>query len=693
MDPGLWELYESGSPVEEVSVILRMAKGTPPPPTVRVVSSFGNEIYTGRISRGDIVAVRETPGMLSLKAGKPVTLPSPLETTDETDVADAVNEAEEAVAEAARAFPDPAAVGEDGRGVVVGICDWGIDFTHANLRNADGTTRLHSLWDQRGHGDPLAPQPFDYGRLLSREAINDALEQDDPCAHLGYHPASGDPSRSGSHGTHVADILAGNRREPGSQVGLASGSDLVFVHLAAPNLSELDNLGDSVGLLEGLDFIRRQAAGRPCVLHLSAGKTGGPHRGDTLLERAVDLMLAEPGIVLVQSVGNYADTAMHAHARVGPDQEYSLDWLTPENDRTPNELEVWYSGEDVLEVALTAPDGQRFSTPLDSRRQLRDGLDVWGSLYHRRHEPNSGMNHIDIYLYTTAPSGLWRVSVRGKEVVDGRLHAWIERDASGRYQSRFPRSQASSHFTTNTICNCYRAIAVGAYDSSRPDRPPTRFSSRGPTADGRQKPEIAAPGYKILAARSLPRGGWRGERRLVTKSGTSMAAPWVSGTVALMFAAAKRPLSIHEVRRALIGSADPHPGPSGRTSTQLGYGYLNTAAAVAAARRIGLEKGEQSAPKLALAELDEAGLAAPPVVASDVTGATDASSAGKCGCGRDASDGSEENEAVAAGDESVEDAEDDDELDEFEPVEEEIDTPFMWEDVQEALEAINEIEG
>jgi hypothetical protein len=217
---------------------------------------------------------------------------------------------------------------------------------------------------------------------------------------------------------------------------------------------------------------------------------------------------------------------------------------------------------------------------------------VWGNLYHRRHEPNSGLNHVNVYLYTTAPSGRWRVTVRGKEVLDGRIHAWIERDASGRYQSRFPGAQASSRFTTNTICNCYRAIAVGAYDSSSRDRPPTRFSSRGPTADGRQKPEVAAPGFKVLAARSLPRRGWRGERRLVAKSGTSMAAPWVSGTVALMFAAAKRPLTVHEVRRALIGTVDPHPhpGPAGRTSTQLGYGYLNTAAAVAA-RRIGLEAG------------------------------------------------------------------------------------------------------
>ena len=325
-------------------------------------------------------------------------------------------------------------------------------------------------------------------------------------------------------------------------------------------------------------------------MHLSAGKTGGPHRGDTLLERAVDVMLQKPGLVLVQSVGNYADAALHVHARVGPDQEYVLDWMTPRNDRTPNELEIWYSGEDVFEITLTAPGGQRFTGPLQTRTQLRDGLEVWGNLYHRQHEPNSGMNHVDAYLYTTAPSGRWRVTLRGKEIVDGRLHAWIERDASGRYQSRFPRAQASSRFTTNTICNCYRAIAVGAYDHGRADRPPTRFSSRGPTADGRQKPELAAPGYRIRAARSLPRDGWRGQPKLVAKSGTSMAAPLVSGTVALMLAAAGRPLTIYEIRRALIGSVDPHAGPTGRTSTQLGYGYLNTAAAVAAARRIGAER-------------------------------------------------------------------------------------------------------
>lgn len=720
MDPRLFELYEAGSPDDEVAVIMRLAKGAEPPPNVRIVSSFG-EIFTARLHRGDIASTRQRPEVVSLKAGRQVTLPRTVEAVAE-DTYDDETGVEGSAAPSLPASAGTSPVPEDGRGVVVGICDWGFDFTHANFRNADGTTRLQALWDQRGFGDPLAPAPYSQGRLLSREAINAALAEPDPCEALGYHPASGDPTDTGSHGTHVADILAGNRREPGSEVGLASGSDLVFVHLAAPNLSELNNLGDSVGLLEGLDFVRRQAAGRPCVLHLSAGKTGGPHRGTTLLERAVDWLLEQPGIVLIQSVGNYADSAMHTHARVGPDQKHVLDWLIPRADRTPNELEIWYSGQDVFDVTLISPDGREFSVALDSRAHLRDGPDAWGNFYHRLHEPNSGMNHIVLFLYTEAPSGRWRVVLHGRDVVDGRLHAWIERDASGRYQSRFPRSQASSRYTTNTICNCFRAIAVGAYDGTRPDRPPTRFTSRGPTADGRQKPEIAAPGYRIRAARSMPRNGWQGEPRLCVKSGTSMAAPWVSGTVALMFAAAGRPLTIHEIRRALIGTAHPHPGPSGRSSTQLGYGYLNTAAAVDAARRIGrgepdprlltprpledaedvedLEDLEPEEPGWAPVWVEDAAAGAAidePLVPEQEAGAEEILEAAReavvegCGCGG-RSDENEEPRDLPGEDEGGDEDWDDlaDSMAPSEATDEQITIPFAWEDVREALEAFDE---
>ncbi len=583
MDPAAWELLQHGDPNDEVRVMLRLTEGAQPPPNVRVVSHFGS-IVTARIRRGDTPEVWGHENVESLKGPRPVSCPvDPDDDSYEHELdEDVYGHSEAADADNLEDF----LAAEGGEGVVVGICDWGFDFTHPNFRNDDGTTRLLALWDQRETRSGVGPAPYGYGRVYSRDEINAALRTNDPCAALGYHPASGDPSGTGSHGTHVADIVAGNRREPGSNVGLAHRSDIVFVHLGQSAMGELTNLGDSVELLEGLDFVRMVAGTKPCVLHLSAGKTAGPHQGDTCIERAIDNLLTEAGLLLVQSVGNYADAAMHSHARIGPNQSHTLDWLIPLRDRTPNELEIWYSGQDVFGVTLRAPTGESFTVPLDARLALGDGRQHWGNFYHRRREPNSGMNHVDVYLYPSAPGGRWTITLHGQQVVDGRLHAWIERDARSRYQSRFPRHQATPQYTTNTICNSFYAIAVGAYDATLPDRPATRFSSRGPTADGRQKPEIAAPGYKIKAARSMPRDGWSGQPKLCVKSGTSMAAPWVSGTVALMMAAAGRKLSIHEVRSILIGTADPLGGPKGRSSTRLGYGYLNVRRAVEAARQL-----------------------------------------------------------------------------------------------------------
>jgi len=574
MDSSLWELIEGGSEDDEVSVILRLEDPSRVPDGVRVVARFGN-IVTARLQRGNVRKTWENDLVKSMKASRPVVAPLPFE---------------EDFIPGGRSSSRPPArpnIPEDGTGVIVAVCDWGLDFTHPAFRKPDGSTRVLALWDQRGTGAP-PPEPYRYGRVHTRADIDAALAQPDPFAVLGYDLNGGDRSNNGTHGTHVCDIAAGSpwAQSPG---GIAPGADLVFVQLTSHRMDELSDFGDSVCLLEALDFVRNTAAGRPCVINLSAGKTGGEHRGTSPFERAVDnMLLMQDGLCLVQSVGNYANTAMHTHARLGPDQRHTLRWTIHGRDRTPNELEIWYSGQDVFEVAVVAPGGQRFSLPIGERVRMEHAGQHWGNLYHRRLEPNSGLNHIDLILRPAAPSGTWKIELRGREVVDGRLHAWIERDVGGFHQSRFAREQATSSYTTNTICNSLRAIAVGAYDASLPERPATRFSSRGPTADGRQKPELVAPGYRIRAARSMPSHGWQpGESQVTVKSGTSMASPHVAGTVALMYQAAGRPLTIGEVRRVLIGTADPHAGPPGRSSTRLGYGYLDIERAVAAVRGLG----------------------------------------------------------------------------------------------------------
>ena len=107
-----------------------------------------------------------------------------------------------------------------GQGVIVGFVDTGIDFTHEAFRNADGTTRLHSIWDQtiREGG----PSQFDYGRVFSEQEINEALKREQPSSYL--------PTRDDiGHGTFLAGVAAGNEI-PGKEFsGIAPLSQIIVV--------------------------------------------------------------------------------------------------------------------------------------------------------------------------------------------------------------------------------------------------------------------------------------------------------------------------------------------------------------------------------------------------------------------------------------------------------------------------------
>ncbi len=60
-----------------------------------------------------------------------------------------------------------------GEGVLVAIIDSGIDYSHPDFRNDDGTTRIEAIWDQTIAGSP--PPGYDSGTLYTREQINEAL--------------------------------------------------------------------------------------------------------------------------------------------------------------------------------------------------------------------------------------------------------------------------------------------------------------------------------------------------------------------------------------------------------------------------------------------------------------------------------------------------------------------------------------
>src|SRR5205085_845039 len=128
--------------------------------------------------------------------------------------------------------------------------------------------------------------------------------------------------------------------------------------------------------------------------------------------------------------------------------------------------------------------------------------------------------------------------------------------------------------TLGSISTGFESIVVGSYDAHKLQMPLSSFSSSGPTRDGRNKPEVSAPGHNVMAARSRTGTG------VVRKSGTSMAAPAVTGLIALIFAEARRinrNLSIAALRGKLMSLVltNPPAVAAGGWDARYGNGRAN----------------------------------------------------------------------------------------------------------------------
>ncbi len=447
----------------------------------------------------------------------------------------------------------PLAQGQQGKGVVVGIIDYGCDFLHQNFRNPDGSTRILALWDQNVFSGTSSH--LGYGRVYTQTEINAALRLVDPYTSLGH-----DPGRA-SHGTHVMDIACGNGG--GSSVpGVAPLADIIFVQISASDIPWQgsgvvgSNLGGSVQLLEALEFIFEQAGTRPCTINISLGTNGGSHDGTSLVEQGIDAVVtAKPNRAVVIAASNSYEDGIHASGKVVQGNFIDLIWQIGQFDFTHNELEIWYSKDDQLKLELIDQDDRSIGE-VDlgaSARILSQANELLFFVAHRPGDPNNGDNTIGIFMNTESMSSSLppqiKLRLHGGTINDGQFHAWIERDDKG--QSSFAPPHDNSHTLGSISCGT-QSIAVGSYDAHTSGQPLSWFSSAGPTRDGRQKPEISAPGHNVLAANSSTRTG------VTRMSGTSMAAPSVTGVVALILAEAhslNKDLTVDQIRDILAKTA------------------------------------------------------------------------------------------------------------------------------------------
>ncbi|HEX8149993.1 MAG TPA: S8 family peptidase [Pyrinomonadaceae bacterium] len=462
-----------------------------------------------------------------------------------------------------------------GRGALIGFIDSGFDLTHPCFCDPDGRTRIVAAWDQMNLGGApgAPPDGFDYGVEYRRESIARYLSERQTLV-VKNHPAAG------KHGTQVAGVAAGSVPPDSGFQGVAPEAELVFVTYRNDT-----PIGGSAFVIDAIGYILRQARSlrKPAVINLSQGDNLGAHDGSSLLEKAIDLYAEHEGVLVVNSAGNEREGRRHARGRVARGADYHLPFeLKEEAGRVVDGdiIDLWYYPEDRFAAALRAPTGlQSEFIPPDAEKFISFGGAV-AYLSSETGNPGNGHNRINIIFEKGSGwmQGRWELILRGVKVGRGDFDAWADRPDAVTlisFENHTDDCTVTIPGTAHNIITTSGFMTRTEYGLAEGDLAP--LTSLGPTRDGRLKPDLAAPGFSVMAPMTYQAAG-RGACTYAATSGTSMAAPHVTGVIALLLTHGAG-LTIERVRQALLSAARADSFTRAVPNQSWGRGKLDAKAA------------------------------------------------------------------------------------------------------------------
>lgn len=504
-----------------------------------------------------------------------------------------------------------------GTGVIVGIIDQGFDYTHPTFRNlSTNQSRISKVWEQTETGTP--PNGFSYG--------NEIIGQTN-ILNNGYDLTTE------SHATHVTGIAAGSGGIANSLFkGIAYNSEIVLV---PSDLSPQK-------IFNGIQYIFNYATSvnKPAVINISIGSHFGPHDGTSDFDSACNSIIG-PGKILVGSAGNEGGDKIHVNKTLSTGNSlFSFTSFPNSQVNYANGLtniDIWGEAGKVFDVAVNIYNvvTNQFESFTPYINTQTNSSAYQGTIYDNdtssspdacsvtivteNSNPNNMKPHATIIIDNSLQDDVFRYVLLEVRSSNGVVNAWNFGDGEGIFTDlselniNTGATNGNTDMTVGEIGGTGNSIiSVGAFTSKNTYTDYSgsghsitgtlndiaNFSSKGPTADGRKKPDITAPGNVIVSSvnhfdtthnydatntetvSGLNDGttAWA----FATMSGTSMASPIVTGIIALWLQA-KPNLTLAQIKTILqtrsitsgLGSLPNNTWGSGKIDAYAGIQYIN----------------------------------------------------------------------------------------------------------------------
>ena len=460
-----------------------------------------------------------------------------------------------------------------GQGVLIGIIDTGIDYTHDAFKYADGTSRILSLWDQTIESENSRPEGFNYGTEYTQFQLNLALASANPLTVVPSVDENG-------HGTFLAGIAAGSRSEENNFTGVVPDAEIVVVKLKPakqftrdffmiPEGATCYQENDIMLGVKYLTNISRKSV-RPISICIGFGTSQGAHDERGVLSSYLSDIADENGVAVVIAAGNEGNRGHHYYGLVDKVSGYDTVELKVGPNETGFSMELWGDAPSTFSIDILSPTGEyipRVPARIGETREIQFIFeDTKIYLDYQVIETQTG-DELILMRFRNPTEGIWRFRVYSSSDLDLNFNIWLPMNQFISDTTYF--TEPDPEYTLTSPGNTFIPIVVTAYDHTNDSL--YINASRGYTRTQQISPSLAAPGVNIIGP--TINNGYK------LSTGTSIAAAHTAGVSAMLleWGIARgnyTQLDSVEIKNFLIRGARRDPNVT-YPNKEWGYGILD----------------------------------------------------------------------------------------------------------------------